>query len=128
MYLHLPDLNQSFIVQTDASNYAISGWISQIDGDKLNIIGCVSRTLKRAEINYNMTEKELLAIIFTLRKFRQFLLFRKFKIKTDNKALCFLKKTTYASQRINRWIMELQSYDFTIIHCPEARNTWGKMH
>lgn len=122
LYLHLPDLTKDLVLQTDASGYAISGWLYQTDGSTLQIINCVSRTLKGAEITYTITEKELLAIIYALEKFKRFLLYRRFTIRTDNKALTFIKKITYGNNRITRWIMKLQDYDFAIEHCKGKDN------
>lgn len=123
MYLHLPDFNGDLILQTDASDHTISAWLSQRTDNKLGIIGCVSRSLKGAELKYTIIEKELLAIVFGLEKFRQYLLYRKFDVRTDNQALCFIKRTTYVSSRINRWIMKIQNFDFSITHCQGKENT-----
>ena len=61
--LHFPDPRKTFYLQTDASDYAISVIVYQVDdaGCPL-IIGCSSRTLKGAEITYCTTEKEVLAL------------------------------------------------------------------
>lgn len=77
-------------VQTDASDRGVSGILYQIShaGDH-NVIGIVSRCLTRCESNYTTTEKELLAIIYSLTKFRVYLIGTRFEIITDHQSLTF---------------------------------------
>jgi len=57
------------------------------------VIAYASRSLSNAERNYDTTKRELLAVTFGLRTFRQYLLGRKFTIRTDHSALQLLRKT-----------------------------------
>ena len=58
-----PDITKPFIVECDASNYAIGAVLSQRDKDNnLHPVAYYSRSLLNAEINYTITDKELLAI------------------------------------------------------------------
>lgn len=118
-----PDVNKQYYVQTDASNYAVGGQLYQYD-EKGNIavIAFTSRTLKKAELNYHTTEKELIGIIHCLQKFRMYLMGHRFTIITDNKALTFLQKCYLGNARIARWLMSIQEYDFDIIHCKGREN------
>lgn len=81
----------------------------------------MSRSFKNAELNYTTTEKELLSIIHCLKKFRIYLVGRKFTIVTDNKGL-FLQKCHLTNARTTRWILPLQEYNFDIIHCKGRDN------
>lgn len=87
---------QKFRLQTDASDVGISGILQQVDEKgEIKIVSLTSRVLTRYETKYTVTEKELLAIIFSLLKFRKYLLGIKFEIFTDNKALTFMLKTPH---------------------------------
>ena len=73
-----------------------------------------SRTLHDAQVNYTTTEKELLAIIFALEKFRSYLLGSKVIIYTDHAALKYLLSKKDARPRLIRWILLLQEFDLEI--------------
>ena len=73
-----------------------------------------SRTLHDAQLNYTTTEKELLAIIFTLEKFRSYLLGSKVIVYTDHAALKYLLSKKDARPRLIRWILLLQEFDLEI--------------
>ena len=58
----------------DASNYAVGADLRQRVDKLRNVINYVSKTLNDAQLNYSITEKELLAVVFMLDKFRSYLL------------------------------------------------------
>ena len=67
-----PDFKQPFYLHTDASNYAIGAVLSQkIDGHEKPIC-FISRVLQKAEKNYTVTEKECLAVLWSVEKFRPY--------------------------------------------------------
>ena len=74
----------------------------------------VSRTLNEAQLNYTMTEKEFLAVVFALEKFRQYLLGSRTTIFTDHSALRYLMQKKNAKVRLIRWILLLQEFDLEI--------------
>ena len=78
------------------------------------IIYYASRTLNEAQLNYTTTEKEFLAIVFALEKFRQYLLGSKTTIFTDHSALRYLMQKKDAKARVIRWILLLQEFDLEI--------------
>lgn len=86
MVLRYPNFDETFILTTDASNFAIGAVLSQREGP----IAFASRTLNRHEINYSTIEKELLAIVWATGQFRHYLYGRKFRLKTDHKPLIWL--------------------------------------
>ena len=89
--LAFPDIEKPYILRTDASGFAISAILSQInDNDEEKIIICVSRSLKGPELNYFITEKEMLAIVWALQKLYTYLLGAKITVITDHKAITFL--------------------------------------
>lgn len=77
-----------FKVQTDASDVGISGILYQIDDEgEICIISLTSRVLTDAEMRYTTSEKELLAIVYSLMKFRMYIIGYRFEILTDHQAL-----------------------------------------
>ena len=80
-------------LNTDASETGLGAVFSKmVDGEK-RPVAFASRLCSAAEQNYNVTRRELLAVIFTLKTFRQYLLGLKFTIRTDHAALQWLKRT-----------------------------------
>lgn len=117
----LPDA--PFKLQTDASDKGISGILYQTDCDgEHRIISLVSRCLNSAEINYNTTEKELLAIVYSIAKCRTYLARRPFLVITDHEALTFLNTTTFHTARLARWSIYIQQYTFEVQHCTGREN------
>ena len=122
--LHHYMSNRKFYVQTDASDLGISGILYQIDMEGYaRIISLVSRVLTKYETRYTTTEKELLAIVYSILKFRYYLVGVKFEIITDHKSLTFLLTSPFNSARLMRWILALQEYDFNISHCKGTDNS-----
>ena len=81
-----------------------------------------SRTLLAAERNYTTTEKELLSIVFAVKKFRTYLLGNSTIIRTDHKALSFLNTCKLTHSRITRWVLALQEYNFSWEHIRGVEN------
>jgi len=87
-----PDITKPFIVECDASNYAIGAVLSQRDKDNnLHPVAYYSRSLLNAEINYTITDKELLAIRDAFIAWRHLLLGAKYQITiyTDHRNLIY---------------------------------------
>lgn len=110
--------NAQFRLQTDGSDKGVRGVLYQIDEQKEhNVIGVVSRCLSRAEVNYTTTEKELLAIVYSIEKFRVYLIGVRFLIITDHQSLTFLNMAVFQNARITRWNLLLQQYTFNVEYC-----------
>ena len=75
-----------------------------------------SRNLKGAEKQYGITEKECLAVLWCIKQFHHYVYGTKFTIITDHSALLWLDKIRTTSDRLARWSLFLQSYDYEIIH------------
>ena len=67
-------------------------------------------------------EKLLLAVVYFLKQFKQYLLGRRFTIRTDHAALTWLRKTPEPIGQNARWLEQMEEYDFQIIHRPGAQH------
>ena len=76
-----------------------------------------------AERNYYTTEHELFAVIKACDHFREYLLLRKFILKTDNQALKYLFKSRNIKAKLERWLLLLQEFDFEIRHVVGETNS-----
>ena len=123
--LSLPRREGKFRVETDASGHAIGGVLSQEQDGKWKPIAFLSRTMQPAERNYEIYDKELLAIVEALTKWRQYLLDAKepFEVWTDHENLKYFREPHKLNGRQARWYLKLQDYDFTLRHIPGKTNT-----
>lgn len=103
------------MVKTDASKNGITGILLQQQNGEWRIIECCSRQLTPSERNYAITELEGLAVVYSVTKFRHYLLGRKFQILTDHCSLCVLKSKMPQSSRLRRWALVLSESDFDIV-------------
>ena len=104
--LKYPDYPKTFTLTTDTNNEDLGAILLQ-DGHSYCFI---SRTLNPPERNYTTTEKELLAIVWALKRLRLYLLSRKFKIQTDHQALKWLHNCKDPSSRLIRWRLRLEEH------------------
>ncbi|KAL0303528.1 UNVERIFIED_CONTAM: Retrovirus-related Pol polyprotein from transposon.6 [Sesamum radiatum] len=109
-----PNWELPFEIMCDASNHAVGAVLGQRVGRDPHVIYYVSRMLDSAQSNYTTTEKELLAIVFALEKFRPYLLGTKVIVYSDHAALKYLLSKKDAKPRLIRWILLLQEFDLTI--------------
>ena len=109
-----PNDVDDYILDTDASDRSIGAVLSQVQNGRERVIAYASRTLNKAERNYCVTDRELLAVKNFAEYFRQYLLGRTFKIRTDHRALVWLFSMREPKSRIARWIEILSAFDFQI--------------
>jgi hypothetical protein len=109
-----PDWTLPFELMCDASDYAVGAVLGQRKDKKPYVIYYASKTLNEAQMNYSTTEKELLAVVFALEKFRSYLVGSSVVVFTDHAALKFLFTKKDAKPRLLRWILLLQEFDLVI--------------
>ncbi|CAN6544192.1 unnamed protein product [Malus baccata var. baccata] len=109
-----PDWSIPFELMCDAFDYALGAVLGQRKDKQPHVIYYASRTLNDAQLNYSTTEKELLAVVFALDKFRSYLLGTKVIIYTDHAALKYLLTKKEAKPRLIRWMLLLQEFDIEI--------------
>ncbi|GET52316.1 retroviral-like aspartic protease 1 [Rhizophagus irregularis DAOM 181602=DAOM 197198] len=112
------NFEKEFILITDASGEGLGAILEQLDENNREIvISYASRSLVNAEKRYPITELECLAVFWEIKYFHKYLFGRKFKVITDHAALKgFISTSKVPKGRRGRWMMELQQYDFEIIH------------
>ncbi|KAK9510273.1 hypothetical protein O3M35_005093 [Rhynocoris fuscipes] len=121
------DPEVTLVVAADASSVGIGGCILHRfpDGTE-KPIAYASKTLTQAEKGYAQIEREALAIIFTVKKFKQFLLGREFILQTDHRPLLTIfgsKKgiPQITASRLQRWALLLMAFTYTVEYVPTSR-------
>ena len=100
--LKLPDLDKEFVLRTDASNYAIAGVLMQEHDSVLHPISFISKKLSDREFLFPVSEKECLAVVWSIQRFNKFLYGKKFILETDHKPLTILKLKDSSNPRLQR--------------------------
>jgi len=98
----------------DASDYAVGAVLGQRSGRVFHAIYYASKVLNDAQINYATTEKEMLAIVYALEKFRSYLVESKVIIYTDHATIKYLLNKAESKPHLIRWILLLQEFDLVI--------------
>ena len=109
-----PNRQLPFEVMCDASDLAIGAVLCQREDGKHHVVYYARKTLNEAQRNYNTTEKELLAEVYALDKFRAYLVGADIVIFTDHSALKYLLTKKNAKARLIRWVLLLQEFNLQI--------------
>jgi len=117
-----PNFDETFLLTTDASSFAIGAVLSQGPVGKDLPIAYASRTLCSAETKYSTIERELLAIVWAVKHFRPYLFGRKFILITDHRPLTWLFSIKDPGSRLARWRLKLEEYDYKIEYKPGRIN------
>jgi len=120
--LAMPDDSGEFVLDTDAADHSIGSVLSQVQDGVEKVIAYASRSLDKREINYCITRKELLSIIFSLKYFKQYLMGTHFRIRTDHAPLTWLRHTPDPIGQQARWLEIMEEFDFQVEHRPGLRH------
>ncbi|GBN93928.1 Retrovirus-related Pol polyprotein from transposon 17.6 [Araneus ventricosus] len=115
--LYAPDYNREFIVQIDASDLGIGIVLSQRDykGEEHPIL-YLSKKFTEAQRKYGTKEKECAAIIYAIKKLKYYLDGQHFTIETNNNHLVWLNSNAGTDQRLMRWSLALQPFQYKVFH------------
>jgi len=121
--LLLPVPGAKFRLETDASDYAVGAVLHQIIEGQSRPLGFFSKTLQPAERNYEIYDKEMLAIMMGLENWRHFLRNSpEFEVWSDHQNLQYFRNPQKLNRRQARWYTELQDYHFKLHHRPGKLN------
>jgi transposase InsO family protein len=121
--LMAPDPNKDYILETDASDEALSATLLQRDdNDELHPVAYASKTLNDAQRNYTVTDREALAIVWGLEHFNTFCEGHKYTAITDHAALKYLYTAKNKTPRLHRLLLRLQPYEVTLHYRPGKDN------
>jgi len=119
------DATKTVIIETDASDFAIGTVLSQRDEEgRLHQVTFHSRKFQPVEINYEIHNKELLAIVDAFKHWRRYCegATNQVQVFSDHQNLEYFTTTKILNQRQARWAQELASIDFRIYYRPGSRN------
>ena len=119
--LSLPDLNKPFTIATDASKDASGGILLQADSNgEWHPCSYLSQLFSPTEWNYDIYDRELLAVIRGLKTWKHYLRGSPFLVKvfTDHKNLLYFKEPQKLNRRQARWMLDISDYDLKLIHVP----------
>ena len=108
--MNTPNFEQPFILELDACEYGLGAILTQEYDGKKYVIAYASRTLSTAERRYAATEREALAIEWATKHFRPYLEDNKVYIRSDCKALEWMRTAKDVTGRLARWAMKLSAY------------------
>lgn len=115
--LSIYDPKKQTELHTDASSHDFGAVIMQLQEDnKLHPVAYYSKKTSEAESKYHSFELETMAIIHAIRRFETFLKGIPFRIITDCSALQMTLSKKQINPRIARWALELENYEYTVIH------------
>ncbi|GBM08854.1 Retrovirus-related Pol polyprotein from transposon 297 [Araneus ventricosus] len=115
-----PDGSKPFRIHTDASSYALGDALTQREGPEEHVIEYASRLLIPAERNYLTAEREALAVVWALEKFRGYDENQEIIIASDHHPLKWFMSIMSTSGRLARWDLQIQSFN------PKIEYTLGK--
>ena len=115
------DMQKLFIIEADASDFSFGSILSQQgDSEKLHLVAFHSRKFDAAEINYEIHDKDLFAIVDSFAQWRDFLEGSPHQVIvfSDHKNLAYFQNASVLNRRQARWAQILTHFDFKITYRP----------
>ena len=122
--LMMPDHTRPFQIEADASKYASGAVLTQCDvnGDR-HPVAFISKTFSPAERNYEIYDRELLAIIRALEEWRHYIQGSPHQtvVLSDHKNLTYYREAKKLNRRQARWSLYLSEFDIKLAHTPGTK-------
>lgn len=125
--LRQADETKPYVLRTDSSGYCLGAVLLQGEAVDERPIEYASRLLTPAEKNYNTTEREALAVVWAVTKFRGYIEGAEVLVKSDHQPLKWLMNLKSPSGRLARWALTLQEYNLRIDYTPGKANVVADM-
>ena len=120
--LAYPDFGKEFILDTDASKLRIGGILSQVQDGEERFIAYASRAINKHEQKYCVIRQELLAAVYFIKYFKNYLYGRPFTLRVDHAALQWMRNFKEPEGQVASWLEILGTYDFKIQHRPGLKH------
>lgn len=112
--LRKPDHTKPFILRVDACEVGVGAVLMQSFKGKLFPIGLAGKKLSDRELKYSTIENECLAIVWSVKRFIQFIYGRKFVFQIEHQPLTYLDRAKFINDRITFWALFLQNHGIKI--------------
>jgi hypothetical protein len=109
------DWTLPFHITLDSSDTTIGVVLGQEENHLPYAIYFISKNMTPAELNYTVTEKEFLAVIYAINKFRHYITSYSTFVHTDHSTIKYLMNKPITIARVTRWLLLLQEFDITIV-------------
>ncbi|KAG6464946.1 hypothetical protein O3G_MSEX014832 [Manduca sexta] len=120
--LRQADETKPYTLRTDSSGYCLGAVLMQGEAQDERPIEYASRLLLPAERNYSTTEREALAVVWAVTKYRGYIEGSSVVVKSDHQPLRWLMSVKSPSGRLARWALTLQEFDLKIEYTPGRSN------
>lgn len=116
--LALPDFSKQFTVETDACTGGIGAVLMQ----EHRPIAYLSKALSPKHLGMSTYEKEMLAVIMAIQKWRAYLLGQHFVIKTDHEAIKYIIEQKITTSLQQKWVSKLLGFDYSVVYKKGSEN------
>jgi hypothetical protein len=110
-----PNWTLPFHISMDASDITIGGVLGKKEDQQSHAIYFVSKNLSPVELNYTVTEKELLAVVHAINKFHHYITGYEVFVHTDHSSFRLLMNKPITNRRVTRWLLLLQEFNITVL-------------
>ena len=119
--LRFPIEGAPFEVHCDASKVGIAAVLCQRVGGQERVVEYASRSLTKSERNYGASQRECLALVWSVDLFSHLLRQKHFTVRTDCESLTWLHKQK-GGFTVSKWLLRLQEFDYTVVHRPGKKS------